>query len=292
MCQVLQVSARGLSFSCKLIITAEGAPNGAYRYPVVSCFRAWKFPKHPPLIWQTEPGGASSARTEQKCIFTNEGLFNHSCYIVPGSETRWFLDNLNGTPFGPRSATRKTGLDKSIDHATNQIILRPDIHEIWDRKDLTFMPKKYDANRSEIVAHCFEDTTDLIEICHNRPLQDQNVSREFLLARFAWSLFPTGTNLFLSKNVERLLIVPGPDGKPKQKLCSKQDCEDLFLGCRAEGIGFRKRSKSTSGRDRASPEGDQEEEKENEGGGGSSDTEDSDGSDKFRLNRKPNKRTR
>ena len=157
------------------------------------------------------------------------------------------------------------------------------------------MPKKYEtkgikANGSEIVAHCFEDTTDLIELCHNRPLQDQNVSRELLLARFAWSLVPSGTNLFLSKNVERLLIVPGPDGKPEQKLCSKQDCEDLFLGYGAEGTSFRKRRKSTSSDDEASPDADQEEGKSKEERG--SDTDDSDGSDKFRLNRKHNKRTR
>ena len=139
----------------------------------------------------------------------------------------------------------RTSLERTIDHPTNTIALRPDINQVWYAKDMTFVPKMTgtDTGKGQVVAHCLANDPELIELCHNRPLRDQGVSRDFLLARFAWTLFPQAVHLFLAKPVARQLIVVGANGQPVEELCCKHECDALFSSPIPKSTSLKKRQK-------------------------------------------------
>ena len=94
----------------------------------------------------------------------------------------------------------KTG-DLAVDDVNNRVLLRADLHKTFDDNKFVFVPKN-----GEFVVHMLEPSSELTAIYHKTRLHSLNfVPREYLFARFAWSLFPFIEG-FLQASKDRLLL--------------------------------------------------------------------------------------
>lgn len=104
--------------------------------------------------------------------------------LIPKSEYDWFTENAMY-----RYTTQKRSGIQAIEDASNAIFLRVDIHHIFDQKRLVIAPKQ-----STMICHVlapgpfFNELTNLYHNVSLLPLI--GISIEYLLARFAWSIFP------------------------------------------------------------------------------------------------------
>ena len=65
---------------------------------------------------------------------------------------------------------------------------------------------------------------EVVKLYHNVQLQPlYGIKMEFLLARFAWTIFDS-VKVFLEQNVPRRLKLKGESGEVQDKLCSPQEC--------------------------------------------------------------------
>ncbi len=166
-------------------------PDG--RYPVVPTFRAWEFPhENLPAPWNTLPlqaraDEASShfstqvRNNNQSCRITELQVGVEVAHLVPRAEGDWFSRN------GMGRYTR----NNSIDAVTNAILLRADLHHVFDRKYFIIVPKAATPSADiSILAHVLM-THELRVQFHNRRLHPLSyASPSLLFARFVWSLFP------------------------------------------------------------------------------------------------------
>ena len=76
--------------------------------------------------------------------------------------------------------------DKITDDIANAVAMREDIHTAFDRGKFVITRKA-----GKWMAHFVDFTNELGNLYHNRPLTlKSSVSSMFLLARFAWTIFP------------------------------------------------------------------------------------------------------
>ena len=133
-------------------------------------------------------------------------------HIIPASETEWFMSQ------GLSSVAE-------FDDASNAILLRSDVHKIFDSKYFTIVPKHPDQE-CVLIAHVFGRNCpeEVIRLYHDVPMQPlYGIKMEFLLARFAWTIFDS-VKIFLEQNVPRRLKVKGENGEVQEKVCSPQEC--------------------------------------------------------------------
>ena len=131
-----------------------------------------------------------------------EGHASDGAHIIPSSETEWYNKSGLGLSYGS-DAVEGTALDAGIDNNDNLVQLRSDLHHAWDRKKFTFVPKQTEKDGSKVVLHCWDE--EMATGYHNIPLQGF-VRREFLLARFAWTLLPRALSKFLLATKESLML--------------------------------------------------------------------------------------
>ncbi|KAK3311627.1 uncharacterized protein B0T15DRAFT_81386 [Chaetomium strumarium] len=81
----------------------------------------------------------------------------------------------------------------AINDDKNIVILRKDLHHLFDARRFTFIPKRFGSSESaELVTHVLlpSGSAEFIGLYHNRlPQPIRGISVEFLFARFAWCLF-------------------------------------------------------------------------------------------------------
>ena len=82
----------------------------------------------------------------------------------------------------------------AVNDDRNILVLRKDIHHLFDARRFTFVPKRFGPSPRppEIVTHVLlpSGSPELVGLYHNRaPQPICGISVEFLFARFAWSLF-------------------------------------------------------------------------------------------------------
>jgi hypothetical protein len=127
-------------------------------------------------------------------------------------------------------------LTDPTDDARNAILLRSDIHTIFDQKRLVVVPKG-----NSWVVHVFAPglTGELAKLYHNvtvQPLMD--ISVECLFTRFAWTVFAQST--FLRQGVSRrLVLVEGEDGSSRIQDISGDKCRLIFA---SQGVKSRSQS--------------------------------------------------
>jgi hypothetical protein len=93
-----------------------------------------------------------------------------------------------------------------LDDKANSITLRSDIHRIFETGGFTIVRKN-----GAWVIHFLKLTNDFGPMYHNRQVAlDPSVSPHFILARFAWAIFPF-TAGFIATNKERLVRLKSPD---------------------------------------------------------------------------------
>ncbi|KAI1474030.1 hypothetical protein F4774DRAFT_355797 [Daldinia eschscholtzii] len=88
----------------------------------------------------------------------------------------------------------------SFDDVSNTMLLRYDVYKIFDNKEFVFVPKA-DGEKLKIVSHVLQWKNQWDEIktlYHNRECRQlRGIRREYMFARFAWSIFNNTTLGFL-----------------------------------------------------------------------------------------------
>ncbi|KAI9767691.1 MAG: hypothetical protein M1840_005563 [Geoglossum simile] len=218
----------------------------AYKYPVCPTFQHWVFPHNnlPPSWLQSAPPpqpysslpfpvpqalsslGSAVLLRDGSCRMSNHRDGVQRAHLCPREENSWFLSNemerynLNGIL--PR--------DYLIDDLNNVMALRSDLHSALDRRVFAFVPKPIappgspsSKTTTHFVTHVLQQTSEIGPFYHNASiLPVHGVPSEFLLARFAWAIFPSLIP-FLSSGKERLLLM-AQDGPSVAKLVSADEC--------------------------------------------------------------------
>ncbi|TLD05271.1 uncharacterized protein PgNI_09064 [Pyricularia grisea] len=165
------------------------------KYPIVHSFHNWRFPHdNLPPQWarldvpeyrppQLLKGPSVIVVRDGSCRisgFTNAVELAH---LIPVKEKKWFTSN------GISSMHQIMSDDRNI------LLLRSDLHHLFKTRRIALVPKLVDMDTSlppQLLGHILKPraSTQLIPLYHNRFLQHvQGLSKEFLFARFAWSLF-------------------------------------------------------------------------------------------------------
>ncbi|KAI6789081.1 hypothetical protein KC361_g8703 [Hortaea werneckii] len=166
------------------------------QYPVAASFFDWRFPHNAiPDRWQASPSPeslsisnirnttATLAQRDPVCRISAHQEMPQQAHVVPQREETWFTNNgmrryaEEGQRHGP----------ELLNNIENMLILRGDLHMLWDANSFVFVPK---GPHREMVVHVMRDSEELLELYHNRKTQPLFARYEFLFARFAWALFP------------------------------------------------------------------------------------------------------
>jgi len=153
-------------------------------YPVVPSFQDWEFPHSDfPVGWPAPPDpqvGAISA-TSAHCIVTRSSLASTSAHLIPKEHGRWFA--LNAMSIYAINT-------RDIDDESNLVRMRADIHKCFDDRMFVFAPKTDKDGKQHYVVHAVhEGDTEVRDMYQNTAAQAiGRVSREYLLARFAWCI--------------------------------------------------------------------------------------------------------
>jgi hypothetical protein len=214
-------------------------------YPIVPNFREWAFPYASiPPPWKNasirEPAAAIPAKQrDNTCRVTYHGEPTESAHIIPASEKEWFgmnsMDkyNLLGVKRG----------QEVINGDENLILLREDVHTQWDCMWFSIVPKLTDNDTWTWTTHVHKPSQELHALYHNVQLQPlTGVRHEYLLARFAWDMFP--------------MLQGFPQRMIKRRLSLRSRVEDVSgLDCKSycEGQGHGRSSPSRSASPRKSP---------------------------------------
>ncbi|KAJ9634073.1 hypothetical protein H2199_009104 [Coniosporium tulheliwenetii] len=172
-------------------------------YAIVPTFREWRFPHDRiPAHWQRmAPNGAS---LDSHLLTLQPHCRLAMAHVVPQAELDWWKGNdMSRYNLGPAD---------TLDDTANALLLRADLHIVFDKPRFTFVPKPAcDGSGMRLVVHLLEPSAELEHLYHNRELHASAVGIEMLYARFAWSLFPL-LGAFLSCRTNRRLAFRTPNG--------------------------------------------------------------------------------
>lgn len=236
--------------------------SGTDPYPVVPTFRHWTFPNHLPRPFSnclaeplyTPPGALPPVtaihQRDLSCRLTAAVDSTERAHLIPHNEKDWFGAN-NMARFARSSAGRD-----AVDSQYNGLLLREDIHSLYDRMGFSLIPKADYTGVWRLAAHVHNlHSPTVFKAYHNQVLRPvKGVVPEYLLARFAWDIFPQ-VRAFLQGNRHRRLAVLDANGNRATRWHTGEECRDL---CEGQGKG---RSTSPSKRKR-------DDMGRNEGGGG------------------------
>ncbi|KAL7928977.1 hypothetical protein V8C35DRAFT_316667 [Trichoderma chlorosporum] len=199
------------------------SPSSDHQYPIVPSFDNFLCPTTLPDLWTTsfiESTTNNDIRNrDQTCRITGSLLPNETAHIIPQAQAEWWQRN--------SMFTYTTNPDTSSDTfcADNAILLRRDVHKMWDDDHFTIVPKK-----AKWVIHLLRNTSsnELETQYHNLELQSlSGVARHFFFCRFALTIF--SKSLFLSQNVSRELVTLNSDGTTQQRSFPANEYRELFL---------------------------------------------------------------
>lgn len=149
-------------------------------------------------------------------------------HIIPVKQAEWWLTN---SMF--RHAA-EPALSMATDCSDNALLLRKDVHHLWDDHKFAIVPKK---NKWACHVLANPPTTELRKKYHNLEIQPlAGVALEFLFARFALAVF-NYLNVFLQAGVERTLVLVA-EGRQETKKVVGPECARQF------GVGPKSRSQS------------------------------------------------
>ncbi|KAI0835339.1 hypothetical protein F5Y06DRAFT_299757 [Hypoxylon sp. FL0890] len=172
-------------------------------YPIIPTFSHWMFPHGKlPRPWRSLriypipyskirvlPKASSDAThtRDESCRISRSFCALEQAHIIPKAADPWFIGNNMSQYSSNPSAIPE------IDELSNTLLLRLDIHRMLDKKELTLFPKLQDGEY-KMVTHILRTQLQYFfeqeSLYHNRKCQKFfGVMREFLFARFAWSLF-------------------------------------------------------------------------------------------------------
>lgn len=220
------------------------------KYPVVPSFAHWRFPHdNLPQLWTScEPPklplnrqlprqsslAESTLARDISCRITNHIEGTEHAHLVPRSEERWFSDN---GMF--RYTNQQRPGSEPVDDAQNAILLRSDVHTIFDQKRFAIVPKS-----SVLLVHILApgSSLQLTSLYHNVSLQPLvGVAIQYVLARFAWTIFAQSVN-FVQQGLTRRLCIYVGDGNTSIADLSGDQCRQLLSpGAKSRSQSPRKR---------------------------------------------------
>lgn len=208
-------------------------------YPIVPSFGDWQFPHNRlPSEWKMPrsppdqpPMPSSSQQTSlihtspvrNRCYLTDHRMSTNKRHLIPSEKSDWF--GLNGMA---EYTSSQTG---TVDDEANIAILRADFHQLFDQCRFVIVPKPSAALPGQLSGHASststttpglgtyafaihvlgdgEDTGEFTDLYQNVSIQTKyfdQISREFLFARFAWAIFPL-LRSFLDTPIPRRIAV-------------------------------------------------------------------------------------
>ncbi|KAL7624789.1 hypothetical protein AAE478_006361, partial [Parahypoxylon ruwenzoriense] len=183
-----------------------------YTYPVVPSFQHLRLPEALPASWSAAPiGHATSNRVpdrDQSCRITCSSAPNEIAHVIPSAFEDWWRE----TGMYLHTSRPDDGLD--ADCSENAILLRRDLHYMWDAHRLV-VPKQ-----GRWVVHTLDQfVTDELPVCyHNLEMQPlKGVACRFFLARFALAILgraliakQVSTSRYLVTTIARMTREPNP----------------------------------------------------------------------------------
>ncbi|UKZ81278.1 hypothetical protein TrVFT333_009050 [Trichoderma virens FT-333] len=180
--------------------------NPARAYPAIPSFDHWRFPHNDiPEPWAglVIPNSRHELDVtfrDSTCRITGYVNATEAAHLVPASAVGWFNSN-------SMSRYCSNQLDAfEINDGRNMILLRRDLHYLFDQRRLAFVVNQSGDQNAQLVTHSLIPpgeigATELAHLYHNRRLQPlSGISLEFLLARFAWSIFTDALYPFLKNH--------------------------------------------------------------------------------------------
>ncbi|KAK2626206.1 hypothetical protein QTJ16_004468 [Diplocarpon rosae] len=169
-------------------------------YPVVPCFRQWRFPhmELPPGDWQNYSAPASTNKNfspsnismalelrDASCRISGFSEGTKVAHVIPKEEGEWHQAN--------NMHVYQCDINRSLDtDLANLLLLRADLHINFDKPLFTIIPKSSGAGDApQLVVHIVQQSKEYQHMYHNRPvLEWRDIPPEFLFARLAWTVFP------------------------------------------------------------------------------------------------------
>lgn len=215
-------------------------------YPVVPSFDHFRFPTQLPPSWTTPvilPATSDKIPDRDRtCRLTCSSMPNEICHVIPAAQESWWQSNCMFR------YTAQPAKSMNTDCGENAILLRRDLHKLWDIHKFAIVPKQ-----DKWVVHVLNCslTTELQDQYHNLELQPlYGVRPEFLFARFALAIL-ADMSLFVKQPLLRSLVML-ENKEPKLRTLSGRDCYALF------GQPSKNRSQSPKKRSRSAATLDQQ----------------------------------
>ncbi|KAK0655297.1 hypothetical protein B0T16DRAFT_341490 [Cercophora newfieldiana] len=215
----------GLLHGRKYFFCVKGREPLSFKYPVIPSFHHWRFPhggfdedgtprSNLPPPWRNlrlpeyvsphpaVKGPAAAMLRDITCRVSGYTDAVEKAHLVPVGERFWFVWNKMDR------YCRRPQQVSAINDDKNILILRKDLHRLFDARRFTFVPKRFGtltSESAELVTHVLlpSGSPEFMGLYHNRlPQPIRGISVEFLFARFAWSLFTDQNFPFFGSDIE------------------------------------------------------------------------------------------
>lgn len=129
----------------------------------------------------------------------------------------------------------------SLGDSQNMLLLRVDIHRLFDQGNFVFVPKG-----GKLAVHVLEAGSEVVNSYHDREMRECRCAIQFMFARFAWAVFKRLTG-FLNTRARRKLLTAG--GNIQELELYKIDMIDFLDGgeVRSRSASPKKRKQSELG---------------------------------------------
>lgn len=277
------------------------------QYPVYASFQHWRFPHsnlpepwrhvtlpaHEPLNAMLGVGKQAAIARDGSCRISGAKDACRTAHLIPYSEKYWFVSNqmrqyvcsaFQSIIFQPSQRLPVPRLllhtanflvryvqnpmsHLPIDDESNLILLRRDLHCLFDRNRYVFVPKtlplpltsQSSSPAIAIAIHILQPqrSVQLVSTYHNRLTQQPlcGLSREMLFSRFAWALFHEEIMTFFSGDGKVLVRTwDKAAGCVKDDTCSANTVARIAqvfepVGTRSRSASPRKRALLSQDRD-------------------------------------------
>ncbi|KAM0800620.1 hypothetical protein BDR22DRAFT_775894, partial [Usnea florida] len=194
------------------------------QYPIYLSFAHWQFPHNdlPEAYTHSAPSSSLAGaltlvvsnstpevmNRDRRCVVSRRLNLKEKAHLCPKQEKDWFTKN------HMRSYIQNhyTDPDDAIDHPSNAVAMREELHTVFDQKIFVFMWKE-----NAWTTHFLRPTYEFGEEYHSKSVTiNSGVSTQFLLARLAWAVFPLAKQ-FLVSGLNRWITMCSVDKSGRTK---------------------------------------------------------------------------
>jgi hypothetical protein len=164
---------------------------------------------------------ASVIGRDKACVVTGQREFIQAAHLCPKAENDWYKEN-GMRAYANRPPDQIT--ENSTNDVANAISLRDEIHRAFDSAFFVIVRKQ-----GRWVAHFWKRTVEIGRTYHNRLLNiHPAVHPCFLLARFAWPLFPLLSSFVQKKQKRRIRVYTTVEGEKEDIEANEGDILNII----------------------------------------------------------------